>query len=413
MKLEEIGFYTLSDKRASEASEKSDLQRCELILTSRCNFKCPYCRGIRKDYDKELSFEEAKHIVDIWTSNKLHNIRFSGGEPTVWRNLPELVAYTKNKGVEHIALSTNGSQPFEYYKNLIDLGINDFSISLDACCSDFGDKMAGGINGIFEKIKSNIEKISKLSYVSVGVVITEETISTVKDVVVFAHNLGVKDIRIIPSAQYNKMLETAKTLNEEILNSHPILKYRVENIKNSIPVRGIEETDARRCPLALDDMVVVGDHHFPCIIHMREQGNPIGKVGDNIREERKEWFLNHNCYEDKICQNNCLDVCVEYNNKWMKFTIDRNNELKKINSSLFTREKWNAGSVHSLGIEHFRFENLKDHSEQIKKFAYGWCFAEDISFRPKENHVAIMCQFEEKEFWFHIRNNEFFELFCR
>lgn len=411
MKLEDIGFYTLSDKRASVASDNTDLQRCELILTSRCNFKCPYCRGIRKDYDKELTFEEAKHIVDIWTDNKLHNIRFSGGEPTVWKKLPELVSYTKERGVEHIAISTNGSQSFAYYKKLIDLGVNDFSISLDACCADYGDKMAGGIPGIFDKIKDNIEKISKLTYVSVGVVITEETIDTVKDVVEFAHNLGVKDIRIIPSAQYNKMLETAKNLNQKILNSHPILKYRVDNIKNNIPVRGISETDSRRCPLVLDDMVILGDYHFACIIHMREQSDPIGRIDGDIRNERKDWFLNHNCYEDPICKKNCLDVCINYNNKWMHYAIAKNSKLNKLGSYLFTSEKWNAGSVHSLGIEHFRFDNLEYNSVKIKEAAYGWAYGEDVPFRPKENHIALMCFYNDKEFWFHIRNSEFFEIF--
>jgi len=46
MDLKEIGFYTLSDDRAKQASETSPLQRCELILTARCNFRCPYCRHV-------------------------------------------------------------------------------------------------------------------------------------------------------------------------------------------------------------------------------------------------------------------------------------------------------------------------------------------------------------------------------
>lgn len=45
LKLEEIGFYTLSDARAASASATSPLSRCELVLSARCNFKCPYCRA--------------------------------------------------------------------------------------------------------------------------------------------------------------------------------------------------------------------------------------------------------------------------------------------------------------------------------------------------------------------------------
>ena len=65
-KLEDIGFYTLSDKRAKEVSWTSDLQRCELILTNRCNFKCLYCRGIKKELQGDLTLEQAKEIIDIY-----------------------------------------------------------------------------------------------------------------------------------------------------------------------------------------------------------------------------------------------------------------------------------------------------------------------------------------------------------
>jgi ribosomal protein L25 (general stress protein Ctc) len=66
-------------------------------------------------------------------------------------------------------------------------------------------------------------------------------------------------------------------------------------------------------------MVVVHGEHFPCVIYMREQGEVIGSVYgktlEQIRYERKKWFENTNTKEDSICKNNCLDVCIDYNNK--------------------------------------------------------------------------------------------------
>ncbi len=66
MKLEEIGFYTLSDARAENASVDSPLQRCELILTDKCNFNCPYCRGVRPDIKGTLPYKSAKAIIKLW-----------------------------------------------------------------------------------------------------------------------------------------------------------------------------------------------------------------------------------------------------------------------------------------------------------------------------------------------------------
>ena len=413
MKLEDIGFYTLSEERVKNASIEADLQRCELILTDRCNFKCPYCRGIRKDVSKELTYEEAKRIVDYWCDEHLHNIRLSGGEPTVWPRLVELVSYIKSRGVERIAISTNGYANLGLYESLIEAGVNDFSISLDACCSDYGDKMTGGIPGAFDKVISNIKEIAKRTYVSVGVVVTEETLDRLNETINFANSLGVADIRIIPSAQYDKTLTVASNIAKDITNTNPILDYRVNNIKAGKHVRGLKETDSRRCNLALDDMVIAGDYHFPCIIYMREQGDPIGKIGPNMRQYRKEWADHHDCYKDPICRKNCLDVCMEYNNKFIRYKIEQQTAIKRLDSSLFTSDIWSAGSVHDFGIEHFRFDNLSDNKDKLNNGLLGYCFGESLNCRPKENHIALMYDIQGKQFWFHIRNNEFYELFCK
>ena len=316
--LENIGFYTLSDDRCKNASSTSPLMRCELVLTDACNFKCPYCRGQRKELRKHMSLADAMNVVDLWVAEGLENIRFSGGEPTVWKGLVELVQYTASKGVNRIALSTNGSASWEMYSELIAAGVNDFSVSLDACCSAFGDKMAG-VDGVWNTVVQNIKKLSEHTYTTVGIVVTDETVNDLKEIVEFAATLGVSDIRIISAAQYNKVLDVAQTISNDVYNKYPILKYRINNVMNGINVRGIEETDSHKCWIALDDMAVAGDYHYPCIIYLREQGNPIGKVGPNMREERLNWVKSHDTHNDPICKKNCLECIVQYNRDYRDF----------------------------------------------------------------------------------------------
>jgi len=317
MKLEDIGFYTLEDYRAKNVSDKSPYWRCEILLTGNCNFKCPYCRGPRHKGHQPIS--NIIETLDLWIKGGLKNVRFSGGEPTLYPKLPAIVNYCKEHGVERIAISTNGYNELDYYKELIDNGVNDISVSLDACCASFGDKMAGGIPGAWEKVVDNIKDLAKLTYVTVGVVFTDETISTAPDVVKFAHDLGVADIRIISAAQFDQVIKNLESIDQTILDAHPILKYRVENFKKGRNVRGIQKTDCHKCHLVKDDMAVSGGNHYPCIIHLREGDNPIGKVGPNMRQERIEWFEKHDCYKDPICRKNCLDVCIDYNNKCEEF----------------------------------------------------------------------------------------------
>jgi len=327
MKLEDIGFYTLSDERAQNVSLTSPLKRCELIITGACNFKCPYCRGIRPDFNAYMPLSEIVSNIDKFATHNLDNIRFSGGEPTIYDEelLTCAVLYAKFKGIKRIAISTNGSADFEYYVRLINAGVNDFSISLDACCASYGDIMAGGIKGAWAKVVENIRRLAELTYVTVGIVATEGTMPQIKETIIFAASLGVADIRIISAAQQNSMLSLVSTMDENLINKFPILKYRFNNILNNRHVRGIRKTDTHKCPLVLDDMAVMGGHHFPCIIHMREQGNPIGTMDESIamiRLKRQTWYETHDTHNDPICAKNCLDVCIDHNNKVEEFKND-------------------------------------------------------------------------------------------
>lgn len=315
MKLEDIGFYTLSDDRAKNSSVCSPLERCEIILTSRCNFRCPYCRNLKSEYQGDMDLDSAKDVIKLWLNNGLKNIRFSGGEPTMYNGLTELVELCRDNGVERIAISTNGSNSFRFYSKLVSAGVNDFSISLDACCATVGNIMSGGVK-CWSKVVENIKALSEVTYVSVGMVFTEKNVNDCLISVLFADSLGVSDIRVIPSAQYNRALLKLKNLPEDIVSKYPILKYRINNVKGGRHVRGIQDEDCNRCWLALDDMAVAGDkYHFPCIIYLREGGNPIGKVDKDLRAQREEWILKHKPWEDPICQAQCLDVCVEFNRK--------------------------------------------------------------------------------------------------
>ena len=324
MKLEDIGFYTLENSRAENSSIDSPMWRCEMILTSACNFKCPYCRPLRKDCQGNMPLDRALFVLDQWISQGLRNVRFSGGEPTLYKDLTTLVKHCKAGGVNRIAISTNGSASREKYAELLEAGVNDFSISLDACCASFAKKMSGGL-AVIDNISENMKWLASKTYVTAGVVLTNENYGEINNIIRFADELGVADIRIISAAQENFLMEAALSIEEDILDKHPILKYRINNIRNGLGVRGLKDTDSHTCYLMYDDSVVAGDQHFPCIIYLREGGEPIGKIGPNMRQERVDWMKKHDTLSDPICKANCLEICIQYNNTVKNYEQQRRN----------------------------------------------------------------------------------------
>lgn len=311
--LASIGFYTLEDERARRTSVASPLWRCELLLTTRCNFHCTYCR---KRTGGDVRTETALSIIDGWCREGLRNVRFSGGEPTLHWNLPVFVQRARCNGVKRIAVSTNGSAPISCYDELLSAGVNDFSVSLDACCAATGNAMAGA--KAFDAVCGTIRYLSARTYVTAGIVLTEENAQEAVDTILLADSLGVSDIRIIPAAQVAKSLP-GLNIPHPTLSKYPILRYRIRRLNEGLPVRGLNGSDFGRCPLVLDDMAIdERGYHYPCIIYLREGGKPLGKFeGDMraVRRERERWYVGHDCSADPICNGNCLDACVDYNNR--------------------------------------------------------------------------------------------------
>jgi len=314
VRLQDIGFYTLSDQRALTATIKTPLQRCELVLTKNCNFNCLYCRGLTGEAAGVIKTDQAVDWIGYWLEQGLKNVRFTGGEPLLWPGLLGLVEACRDGGVERIAISSNGSLPLRRYTELLKAGVNDFSISLDSGCCSGGEIMSGGAKR-WDQVVENIRALTQQVYVSLGMVFTPDNVKECVNHVLFADSLNPGDIRVIPSAQHNQALEKLTQLPTEVLKKYPILRYRIQNIADNRQVRGMDESDCRHCWLALDDMACAQEYHFPCIIHLREGGAPVGRLTSNVRADRLKWIVEHDSFADPICRKNCLDVCIAYNNK--------------------------------------------------------------------------------------------------
>ena len=105
-------------------------------VTDRCNLRCVYCMpeaGLpwipKPDV---LTYEEIAEIVQAAARIGVRSIRLTGGEPLIRRNLDRLVAMIAAiRGIDDIALSTNGLLLTDQAPTLGAAGLNRVNISLD------------------------------------------------------------------------------------------------------------------------------------------------------------------------------------------------------------------------------------------------------------------------------------------
>ncbi|MGR3179695.1 MAG: GTP 3',8-cyclase MoaA [Candidatus Anammoxibacter sp.] len=112
-----------------------------ISVTDMCNLRCIYCRpeeGLHLlDRNDILTFEEicilAKHAVKLG----IRKFRFTGGEPLVRKGIEKLISsVSKIRGVEDIAMTTNGILLEKFARNLKRAGLSRINISLDTLKED-------------------------------------------------------------------------------------------------------------------------------------------------------------------------------------------------------------------------------------------------------------------------------------
>ena len=79
----------------------------ELFLTDNCNLKCVSCACWRTVTRKELDGAEWRDVIDQLAALGIVKANFTGGEPLLRRDAPELMAYAYSRGIRNLHVNTN------------------------------------------------------------------------------------------------------------------------------------------------------------------------------------------------------------------------------------------------------------------------------------------------------------------
>jgi len=114
-----------------------EIRSVRVSVTDKCNFRCTYCmpaEGLEWLGRAEiLTFEEIARLVRVLASLGVDEVRLTGGEPLVRRDLPALVEMLAAiPGVRDLSLTTNGVLLDRLAGPLVAAGLKRINVSLDS-----------------------------------------------------------------------------------------------------------------------------------------------------------------------------------------------------------------------------------------------------------------------------------------
>jgi cyclic pyranopterin phosphate synthase len=145
------------------------LRDLRISVTDRCNFRCTYCmpeETYHRDFkflttEERLDFAEIVRLTRLFVATGVRKLRITGGEPLLRPALGDLIGDLRDlKGIEEIALTTNGILLSQHAAGLKAAGLDRVTVSLDALDKTIFREMSGGRGGlgrVFDGINAALE----------------------------------------------------------------------------------------------------------------------------------------------------------------------------------------------------------------------------------------------------------------
>jgi len=167
--------------------------RMDLALTFRCQNNCVHCYAGGPHETPELTTEEWKTVIDKLCSLGIFILTFTGGEPTLREDLPELLSYAQKKGIV-TGLITNGRKlrNKEYVKKLVSAGLDFAQITLESHKPSTHDSITR-VKGSWKETVDGIKNmIPTPIYTTTNTTLNRYNAEGFLKTIEFLHKLGIR-----------------------------------------------------------------------------------------------------------------------------------------------------------------------------------------------------------------------------
>lgn len=257
-------------------------------VNTTCNFGCFFCHMEGTGVNSEsMTADEIERIVQTASKWGVNKVKFTGGEPTLRRDIVDIVKRTRKYITGDISMTTNGIMLPKIAKDLKEAGLDRINISLHSIEREKFEFITG-VNAI-DQVIDGIRAAHQAGFYPIKV-----NFVVLKDL-----NEDQIPLMIELSAKYDVILQLIEfETTREMEHSEDFLKYH-------IPLDGIEKSVSAR-----SFKVEYNELHRRPRYHLEHDGGTA--VVEFVKPMRNSEFCN-NCTRIRLTSTGLLKPCLMRN----------------------------------------------------------------------------------------------------
>jgi radical SAM protein with 4Fe4S-binding SPASM domain len=277
------------------SSKPSAPYRMDLAITYRCNNDCAHCYNARpRDYPELLTAQWHSILDKLWELGIPHVV-FTGGEPTVRDDLPELIAHAERNG-QITGINTNGRRLSDknYVDTLVNAGLDHVQVTFESHDEYIHDAMVCAKGAWRQTVKGIHNVLETPLYVMTNTTMLKNNSPSLRATLNFLAKLGVPTVGLnaliysgrglsvdtgISETELSELLSTARDITSKY--QQKLIWYTPTQYCNFDPVE--LELGVKGCTAALYNMCIEpnGDV-IPCQSYYQTVGNILSAPWDSI-----------------------------------------------------------------------------------------------------------------------------------
>jgi len=303
--------------------------RSDIVLTYQCNNNCEHCYVGRQKPFPEMEKEDWKKVIRRLWDIGIPHITFTGGEPTLRKDLPELVSYAEEIGLVTGAITNGRLLTQELISELVGAGLDHIQITIESYREETHNKMvkADGWKETLEGIKNSLD--SPL-YVLTNTTLTKDNCNEIEEHIAFLKQIGIEKFA------YNSLIYSGNGCNVGTGIEEEVIGKYVRRIKENAEEHeldfiwytpthycvfdpcvagvGLKQCSAAKYNIAIEPN---GDV-IPCQSYFETMGNILNDSWEKIWNSDVARYLRNREYAEEKCKvcpdlNLCGNGCPLYN----------------------------------------------------------------------------------------------------